>query len=239
MRTPVLAALLAVALAAPAAAQQAPPPDAKPVVGGGSFNAAPILQPGTYRDTVLPSEYLYYAVKVQPGQRLHLAGGAELSNVEITRDLATPAVYLSIQSPTRMLVSSQVNSEIRGDLASEGGTDFVGPQAKATDDIDTGGPWTGSGTYFISVQAVWRGSESEPPKAEIPFHFTISLEDAAQARETPTPTPSPTATATPTASPGGEGSGDRNPTPPVAAGAGLGGLLIGVIAGIAMRRNRR
>jgi hypothetical protein len=112
----------------------------------------------------------------------------------------------------------------------------VGPEAKATDDIDTGGPWTGSGIYFISVQAVWRGSESEPPKAEIPFHFTISLEGAAQARETPTPTPSPTATATATATPGGEGSGGSGA---VAAGAGVGGLLIGVIAGIAMRRNRR
>ena len=30
-------------------------------MGGGSFNAAPLLEPGRYRDTLLPGEYLYYA----------------------------------------------------------------------------------------------------------------------------------------------------------------------------------
>ena len=60
----VVAALLA---AAPAAAQ-----DAAPVVGAGSFTDAPIIEPGTYRDTVLPEEYLYYGVRVGAGQRLRV-----------------------------------------------------------------------------------------------------------------------------------------------------------------------
>jgi hypothetical protein len=235
MKTAALGVLLALALAAPATAQQ-PPADQKPVVGGGSFNAAPILPPGAYHDTVLPAEYIYYAVKVAPGQRLHLTGATDLSRVEVTRDLAVPAVYLTIHSPTRMDVSSTADSQIQEDLNSPGGADFVGPPAKASDDIDTGGPWSGSGIYFLSVNAVWRGSESEPPRAEIPFHFTISLEGAEQPRATATPTPKPTTTPTPTASPGGEGSGGSGA---VVAGAGVGGLLIGVIAGIAMRRNRR
>ena len=228
--------MLALVLAAPAAAQstRTVPPDEQPVVGGGSFNAAPILQPGKYRDTVLPAEYLYYAVKVAPGQRLHLTGATDQpKDVLLIRDLGVPAVYLTIHSPTRMESSSSGDSTVQGDLGSPGGTDFVGPAAEAGDDTDVSGPWTGSGVYFLSVQAVWRGSESEPPKAEIPFHFTISLEGQAQARVTPTPTPSPTATPTATASPGGEGSGGSGA---VAAGAGVGGLLIGVIAGIAMRR---
>ena len=223
-----LALFLALVLAAPAAAQstRTVPPDEQPVVGGGSFNAAPILQPGYYRDTVLPAEYLYYAVKVAPGQRLHLTGATDQpTDVLLIRDLSVPAVYLTIHSPTRMESSSSGDSTVQGDLG--------GPAAEAGDDTDVSGPWTGSGIYFLSVQAVWRGSESEPPKAEIPFHFTISLEGQAQARVTPTPTPSPTATPTATASPGGEGSGA------VAAGAGVGGLLIGVIAGIAMLRRRR
>jgi hypothetical protein len=234
-----LGVLLALVLAAPAAAQsgRVVPPDEKPVVGGGSFNAAPILEPGSYRDTILPAEYLYYAVKVAPGQRLHLTGATDQpTEVDLLRDLGVPAVYLTIMSPTRMESSSGGTSTVQGDLDSQGGADFVGPTAEAADDRDTGGPWTSSGIYFLSVQAVWRGSEPEPPKAEIPFHFTISLEGQAKARVTPTPTPSPTATATATASPGGEGSGG---TGAVAAGAGVGGLLIGVIAGVAMRRNRR
>ena len=186
---------------------------------------------------MLPAEYLYYAVKVAPGQRLHLTGATDQpTDVLLIRDLSVPAVYLTIHSPTRMESSSSGDSTVQGDLGSQGGTDFVGPAAEAGDDTDVSGPWTGSGIYFLSVQAVWRGSESEPPKAEIPFHFTISLEGQAQARVTPTPTPSPTATPTATASPGGEGSGGSGA---VAAGAGVGGLLIGVIAGIAMLRRRR
>jgi hypothetical protein len=135
-----------------------------------------------------------------------------------------------------MTVADTTDGTDEEDIGGRDGADFVGPAAKPQDDIDTHGPWTGSGVYYISVQPVWRGSESEPPRAEIPFHFTISLEGAEQARVTPTPSPSPTATPTPTASPGGEGSGGSGA---VAAGAGVGGLLIGVIAGVAMRRNRR
>jgi Ca-activated chloride channel family protein len=231
--------LLALVLAAPAAAQsgRVVPPDEQPVVGGGSFNAAPILEPGKYRDTILPAEYLYYAIKVEPGQRVHITGATDQpGEVDLLRDLGVPAVYLTIMSPTRMESNSGGTSTVRGDLGSPGGADFVGPPAEAADDTDTGGPWTGSGIYFLSVQAVWRGSEPEPPKAEIPFHFTVSLEGQARARVTPTPTPSPTATAAATASPGGEGSGGSGA---VAAGAGLGGLLIGVVAGIAVLRRRR
>ena len=46
-----------------------------PVVGAGSFTTAPILEPGSYRDTVLPEEYLYYGVRV--GGRAAPAGDAE------------------------------------------------------------------------------------------------------------------------------------------------------------------
>jgi hypothetical protein len=228
-----LGAVLALVLAAPASAQST---TETPVVGGGSFNAAPILKPGSYSDTALPAEYLYYAVKVAPGQRLHLTGHTDLTHVELLQDLAVPAVYMTILSPTRMKVASAAGSTDEADIGDTKGADFAGPTAQASDDVGTTGPWTGPGVYYISVQPVWRGSEAEPPKAEIPFHFTISLEGAEEPRVTPTPSPKPTATATPTASPAGEGSGGSGA---VAAGAGVGGLLIGVVAGIAMLRRRR
>ena len=60
MRLATLTVLAVLAMAAPAGAQA-------PVVGGGSFNAAPILEPGAYRDTILPHEYLYYGFSSSPG----------------------------------------------------------------------------------------------------------------------------------------------------------------------------
>jgi hypothetical protein len=221
---------LFLALAAPAAAQTTD----TPVVGGGSFNAAPILQPGSYSDTVLPAEYIYYAVRVGAGQRLHLSGHTDLSHVELLQ-LGVPAVPMTILSPTRMDVSEFSDGQAQANIGLKSGASFTGPTVQPSGDDDTNGPWTGPGVYFISVQATYRGSDLDPPKAEIPFHFTIALEGAVQPTPTPTPTrtatPRPTATPTPAPKSGGGGVG-------VAAGVGLGGLLIGLIVGLVLRRNR-
>jgi Ca-activated chloride channel family protein len=232
MRAAAVAFVLMLALAAPAAAQTA----ATPVVGGGSFNAAPILQPGTYSDTVLPAEYIYYAVRVGAGQRLRLSGATDLNATDLLH-MGVTQVFLTIHSPTRMDVSPFSDGEAEADISAPGGASFAGPTVQAAGDSDTDGPWTGPGIYFLSVQAVYRGEELDPPRAEIPFHFTVGLEGAVQPTPTATPvrtaTPRPTATATATpAKSGGAGAG-------VAAGVGIGGLLIGLIAGVALRRNRR
>jgi Ca-activated chloride channel homolog len=223
---------LLLALAAPAAAQT----NDTPVVGGGSFNAAPILQPGSYSDTVLPAEYLYYAVRVGPGQRLQLSGHTDLSRTELFH-LGIPVVYMTIHSPTRMDVSAFADGQSEADIGGHKGASFTGPTVQPSGDADTDGPWTGPGVYFISVQALYRAAALDPPKAEIPFHFTIALDGAVQATATPTPTATatPRRTPTPTATPaksGGSGAG-------VAAGVGAGGLLIGLIVGVTLRRNRR
>jgi len=216
----VLAALL---MAAPAAAQ-----DAQPVVGGGSFNAAPILAPGRYRDTVLPGEYLYYGVRVQPGQALHLTGNVELTREELRR-LAT-TVYLGLESPTRVSVSGTDFDFMFG--SDSEGADFTGPKADTVDD-DTSGPWTAGGVYYVSVHAFYQ-SNGDPPKAEIPVHFEVQVEGIAEPRPKATPFPTAAPTATPAPPPATEhGSGAA-----VAAGLGVGGLLIGVVAGIAMIRRR-
>ena len=234
MRVCVTALALTLALAAPAAAQTTD----TPVVGGGSFNAAPILQPGAYSDTVLPAEYIYYAIKVGAGQRLRISGHTGLSHIDLLH-LGVPGVPLAIHSPTRQDVSEFEDGQAEGDIGEPGGVSFEGPTVQPSGDDDTDGPWTGPGVYFLSVQAVYRGTDIDPPKVEIPFHFTVSLVGAVQPTPTPTPTPTRTATprptATPTATPaesgGGGGAG-------VVAGVGIGGLLIGLIVGVALRRNR-
>lgn len=231
MRAFAVALGLALALAAPAAAQT----NATPVVGGGSFNAAPILQPGTYSDTVLPAEYIYYAIRVRAGQRLQLSGATGLNATDLLH-MGVPQVFLTIHSPTRMDVSPFSDGQAEADISTPGGARFTGPTVKTTGDTDTDGPWIGPGVYFLSVQAVYRGSELDPPKAEIPFHFTVSLEGAPQPTPTPTAvrTATPAPTATPTATPAKSGSGTG-----VAAGVGIGGLLIGLIVGVVLRRSRR
>jgi hypothetical protein len=234
--TRALAAALAafVLLAAPARAQQV----YTPVVGAGSFNSAPILPPGSYSDTVEPAEYIYYAIRVGAGQRLRLSGATSTGPVDQLH-LGVAAVYLTIHSPTRMDVSAFADGQAEGDLGQPGGVAFTGPTVQASGDTDTDGPWTGPGVYFLSVQAVYRGSQPDPPRAEIPFHFTVSLVGAVQPTPTPTPvrTATPTATPRPTATPSGSGHGGGNAA--AAAGAGVGGLLLGVIAGIVMRQRRR
>ena len=233
-RVAVAALAGALLLAAPARAQQV----YTPVVGAGSFNSAPILEPGSYSDTVEPAEYLYYAIRVGAGQRLRLSGGTGDGPSDLLH-MGVAAVYLTIHSPTRMDVSAFSNGDAEGDLGAPGGMTFESPTVQASGDSDTDGPWTGPGVYFLSVQAVYRGSQLDPPRAEIPFHFTVSLVGAVQPTPTPTPvrTATPTATASPTPAPSGTGNGGGHAA--AAAGAGVAGLLLGVIAGIALRRRRQ
>jgi len=53
-------------VAAPVAAAQRP----EVVVGTGSYNNAPVLEPGTYSDTVRGAETNVYAVDLEPGQQI-------------------------------------------------------------------------------------------------------------------------------------------------------------------------
>jgi hypothetical protein len=220
-------------MAAPAAAQHY-----EPVVGGGSFNAAPILEPGSYRDTLLPSEYLYYGFRLEPGQRLHVTANAELS-VEQFTDLALADITANLHAPSRDGFPAYEDYDARGSFRTEPEPqlDMTGPYADAEPDEETKGAWFGPGVYFLAFYANYVGDAEPPPRAEVPFHFEVEIEGDAQSTPTPTPSPSPTATATPapTAAPEADDSG---PKPAVAAGFGVGGLLAGVIAGIALRRRK-
>ena len=79
---------LVLALAAPASAQS-------PIAGGGSFNDAPVLAPGKYKDTLRGGEQLFYAVTLKPGQQL--TAGATVSG----RTESSYFMRMSIYSPLR------------------------------------------------------------------------------------------------------------------------------------------
>jgi hypothetical protein len=228
-----LVLVLVLWFAAPAAAQD----DYTPIVGSGSFNAAPMLQPGRYRDTVLPEEYLYYAVRVQPGQSLHVTANSEL-DTDAWSDLNVAFVKVNVAAPDRDELNSGVEGNQSFTSASDDPADFTTkPATTVADEDKTEVSWTGPGVYFISFYPAYVGS-GDPPKAEIPFHFEVALEGTAKpepsATPIATPTPSPKVTTTPTPDSGGGGGA----SPALAAGFGVGGLLVGAVAGLALVRRR-
>ena len=131
VRAAVLAVTALLALPAPAWAQD----DREPVVGGGSFNAAPILESGRFRDTLLPTEYLYYAFRLEPGQRLHVTANAEMPIDDFQR-LGMSDITANFHSPTRSNYTSTPDYDVRGSFRVEGDPplDIAGPYASAEED---------------------------------------------------------------------------------------------------------
>jgi Ca-activated chloride channel family protein len=237
MRLAALTLLLVLAAAAPAFAQDR----GAPVVGGGSFNSAPVLEPGRYHDTILPGEYLYYGFRLAAGQTLRVtATHPDIDNDAVRR---MGVIFLSgnIHTPTRAF---SANATHEGDKETMGfGTGDADPLVVSSDpvspeeDESDSGPWAGAGVYYLALHAVYREADT-PPRAEIPFAFVAEVQGAAQPNATPSSTPTPAPTAAATATPAPEAEASAGPSPAVAAVGAVGGILIGVIAGIARRRRR-
>jgi Ca-activated chloride channel family protein len=234
-----LGAVLALALATPAAAQTTV---GTPVVGGGSFNNAPILAPGTFRDTILPAEYLYYGFKLEAGQQLHIKAQTDIDHAAINA-MGVLYVSLNIHTPTRV---SDPNAHQPGDNTSvlqTGGDNsqlaISSAVVRPDQDNSARGTWPGAGVYYLAVHTAYNGDRFPPPRSEIPFTFTATISGQAQpsTTDTPTPTATPSATAKPLVRESAAGA--DGPPPAVAAAFGVGGILIGVVAGIARRRRRR
>jgi hypothetical protein len=237
MRLLTLTLLLVLALTVPAHAQDS---DGTPVVGGGSFNVAPILEPGRYRDTILPEEYLYYGFRLEAGQRLRVTLQPGLDNEAIRR---IPLVYFSanIHTPTRV---TDILTTHEGDKPYIGFDQEAQPLiissevVSGEEDTSDRGVWAGPGVYYLALHTVYGGGRDTPPRSELPFTFDAVVEGEAQPTATPTATPTPTPTATATAAPAPVEADDAGPPAALAAGVGVAGILIGVIFGIARRQRR-
>ena len=193
LRAALSGALVALLLAAAPASAQEP----EPVVGAGSFTTAPILEPGSYRDTVLPEEYLYYGVRVAAGQRLHVKLEVGLTAAEFT-NLGIAFVQVNLHGPDRaqLFDATGPDSTSGSDSAP---ADTISPEARSLEQARTSvsSGWQGPGVYFIAVYAPFVGS-GELTKAEVPITFSVALEGQAQSE--PSPTATPTASPTPEAS---------------------------------------
>jgi Ca-activated chloride channel homolog len=236
VRRAVVVALVALGLAAPGAAAQ----DRTPVVGGGSFNTAPLIGPGEYRDTLLPGERLFYGVKLEAGQRLQVSG--QLRGRENVIEDAATGFSVGIQTPLREVdVLDLVDKDIAGNGTVTTGSpsdkiEFVSvPALTGSAARDEGITYRGPGTWFVSLYLI--SDEQDPPRAEIPVDLGIKVLGSPQKDPEPEKTP---AKATPAA--GGPSADDGGPSIGTIVGVGLVALIAGGALGAAaaaVTRRRR
>jgi hypothetical protein len=208
-----IAALLALlALPAGAAAQDA----RKPIVGGGSFNTAPLLGPGRYSDTVAAGETVYWKIKVAKGQVLQ--ANATVDTSQIQTDVFADDYESGLANLEYRL---DIHSALREQFSDEGGADY----ATATDTLegdDEAGAKSGSvtaprilgfeqvlagdfdvnkftapGELYVSLSASDREGDPAELPVELPVEFELSIDGEALpssvdfARDLPATAPEP------------------------------------------------
>ena len=230
-RALVVAAALLLALPAAAAAQMSAQGEA--VVGGGSFANAPLLEPGSYRDTILPGERLYYAVRLQAGQQLRVRARLDVEPGEIDREIAD-GFSIGMQTPLREVITDtdedRTGNSTVGDV--EDRFDVVYPKVLAPSATSDGiGAYMAPGVWYPSLYLI--ADERRPAKVELPVEFELQVIGDPQPDASPEPTP---AKVTPTATPEAVDEEDGTSAAAVA-GIGLLGLLVGLVGGgLAARR---
>ncbi len=198
--------LALVAVAASSALAAAPAAAQSPIAGGGSFNDAPVLEPGRYADTLRGGEQLFYGVELQPGQSV------QATATVAGRSTTSYFMDLKLYSPQRQEIGE----------ASEP----FGEQDRKVELRAESEPAQQPGVHFISVAARKGG-------ADVPEQFDTEIEFQVTGEAT-TPTPTPTASPRATASAAPESGGGDSSGFPI--GAVVLGLAVGVVVGFGGRR---
>jgi Ca-activated chloride channel family protein len=210
-------------------------PVGTPVQGGLRREAAAPVGPGQYLDSLTPGEGRWYAVRVQPGQRLRtvatvIPGRSITDGGELRVELFDPHGRLisdemdTVDRPTRVLRGSGTRSlgvQMQPDVREPGVYRFHATLAVEDDPT----PWP--------IELVFEPlAAGQAP----PFHSRLGPLSAtlgAQGGSAPRPAATPTATAAPRA--GDDAPGDNAPA---LAGAALAGLAVGLVGGGAALRRR-
>jgi len=219
-----LLALVAVlVLAAPASAQA-------PIAGGGSFNDAPVLAPGRYKDTLRGGEQLFYAVELKPGQKL--TAGLTVKG----RTDSSYFMKLALYSPLRE--KDVFDGEETEPYGQTDRSASMRVEGKPVGEENTGVQsdiYSEPGTYFISVAADDAGGN---PVAD-QFDSILDLQVTGEIIATPTPTATPKAAATvDSGSTAGLGGGDGDGGSGELGMAIVLGLALGGLVGFGVRRLR-
>ena len=154
-----------------------------PVVGGGSYNDAPLLDPGSFSDTVLPGERLFYGFKLEAGQRLHVTARLRGVSDDAFKDVAD-VWAVGIETPLREVeIQDLVDRDVTGNGTLTGtGTariEFVSEPAltmsAAREEDQT---YRGPGTWFVNVYVAT--TKTDPVRRELPVDLDVAVEgDAA------------------------------------------------------------
>ena len=131
---------------------------AAPVIGGDTFDDAPLLRPGTYNDTILPQETLFYAVALGTGQRLRVDAEVDLSGGSKTEHghaKAGNGFNLSFQTPLRERLGTDYVGDNEYDPQRDGDARLT-PRVITRAVADRGNimdaePWIGPGIYTFTA----------------------------------------------------------------------------------------
>ena len=221
---------LALALAAPATA--AAQTQGTAVVGGGSFADAPLLEPGSYRDTILPGERLFYGIRLEPGQQLRMRAKLDVKPGEVDQDTAA-GFSIGLQTPLREVIVDY-DEDIAGHTtvgSVDDTLEVLYPKALAASGALGETNYLGPGVWYPSIYLI--SDERKPAKVEFPVEFELEVVGDPQPDASPEPTPAKAA-----AAPAPEGgSGGDGTSAGAIAGIGLAGLLVGLVGGgLAARR---
>lgn len=218
----VVLALVALLVAAPAAAAQTP------IAGGGSFNDAPVLAAGRYKDTLRGGEQLFYAVQLKPGQKV--TAGATVTG----RTDGSYFIKLALYNPLRekdVFDGEQTEpfggSDRSASLRVEGKP--VGEADPSSSDRLYGEP----GTYYISLAADDFGKNVEADQFDSVLDLQVTGEVIPEATPTRTAEPAATVDSGGTAGLGGGDGGSGEVGTAIVLGLALGGLV-----GFGVRRLR-
>jgi Ca-activated chloride channel homolog len=210
-----------------------------PVVGGGSYNDAPLLDPGSFSDTILPGERLFYGFKVEPGQSLHVTARLRGISDDAFKDVAD-VWAVGIETPLREVeIQDLVERDVTGNGTLTGtGTariEFVSKPAltlsAAREEDQT---FRGPGTWFVNVYVAT--TKADPIRRELPIDLDVAVEGTAQ--EDPNPEPTPGKEAAPKSSGSSDDDDDGGPSAAAIAGLGVLGLAVGLVGGVALGRRR-
>lgn len=253
-----LLASAALLLAAPAGARA----DGTPVVGGGSFNTAPLLAEGRYSDSVAAGETVYWKVRLAKGQVLEVTATVDTSAIQddvskpdYRSGLALLDYHLDIHSPLREPLGQNypdASVRLEGDRGAGSVTGTArGPRILGFEQILASDfsldKFPAPGASFVSLSAADSDSQPAEIPAELPVDFEIEIVGAPQpssphfAHSLPGPPPEE-----PPASPDPIGSAPESAseddatitTGLVALLALLGGALLGALAAVVLGTGR-
>ncbi len=206
-----------------------------PVFGSPSFTSAPVLEPGTYRDSILVGETLFYGAELDWGQQL-------VCDVQFGRS-APVNQALGSRNPTAIVQSygplrdaffdpSQIETDRQLFNASRPVTvHFATPPVRYQNREGELGvqPAALPGTYYCA--AFLNGDSDYASAGEVPVRISVSVVGTA-GEGAPTYVESESsASPSPSASPSGDGSGADRASQPAESGGGfpLWGWLLGLL----------